>query len=169
MVACRRRCRRAIARRQSGACCSARSAVVHKSCVRQVHPAAFSNVSAPETALARPRRSLPRGAFAEDDPAFAQIVWRHLDVYAVSNDRSNTVTAHFSGCVGDDAMLVVEGDAEASIGQDLVDRTLHRYELFLRQTMSAAYKKSIRAGVFRRRTKWREREEEPQMRLTRLR
>tara|TARA_B100000378_G_scaffold170636_1_gene137603 strand:- start:499 stop:876 length:378 start_codon:yes stop_codon:yes gene_type:complete len=63
-------------------------------------------------------------------------------MYAVSNDRSDTVTAHFSGRVGDDPMLIVEGDAEASVGQDLVDRAFHRDELFLRQTISLAYDNS---------------------------
>ena len=70
-------------------------------------------------------------------------------MYAVSNDRSDTVTAHFSGRVGDDPMLIVEGDAEASVGQDLVDRAFHRDELFFRQTIVLSVRKIIRADVFR--------------------
>lgn len=108
---------------------------------RQVFPPP-SKVSAPVSALAATGRALPGCPFAEDDPALGQIVRRHLDMHAVTNDRSDTVTAHFPGRVGDDAMLIIENNAEASIGQDLVDRTFHRNELFLRQSVFLAYKKS---------------------------
>lgn len=142
MVPCRQRVQRGIARRKCGTRSGARIAVIHMSCVRQVSPAAFANMSAPETALASTARALPRCSFTENDPAFGQIVRRHLDVYAVSNDRSDTVSAHLARSVADEAMLIIEGDAETSVGQDLVDRPLHRYEFFLRQTISVAYEKS---------------------------
>jgi len=85
---------------------------------------------------------LPGCPFAEDDPAFAQIVWRHLDVYAVSNDRSDSKPAHFTGCVGDDAVLIIQGHAEASVWHDIVDHAFQGKELLLRQYKSLAYEKS---------------------------
>ena len=97
--------------------------------------------SAPAPAVAPTCGPLPGCAFTEDDPAFAQIVWRHFYVYAVSNDRSDTVAAHFPCSVADDAVLVIEGDAETPVRQDLVDRAFHRDELFFRQTVSLTYAK----------------------------
>jgi hypothetical protein len=55
----------------------------------------------------------PRCSFAEDDP---RIVWRHLDVYAVSNDREDAIATHLASSVADDAMVIVQGDADAAMG-----------------------------------------------------
>ncbi len=108
---------------------------------------------------------MPGRSFAEDDPAFAQIVWGHFDMYAVSNDRSDTVATHFACGVADDAMFIIEGYAKASVGQDLVDLALHRNELFFRQSVFPAYEKIIRTDEFRGGAKVYEREEAPILRL----
>ena len=92
---------------------------------------------------------MPRGSLAEDDPALGQIVGRHFDMYAVSNDRSDTIATHLASSVADDAVLIIEGDAETSVRQDLVDRAFHRDELFFRQTIALSVRKIIRADVFR--------------------
>ena len=63
-------------------------------------------------------------------------------MYAVSNDRTDTVATHLACGVADDAVLIIECHAEASVGQDLVDRAFHRNELFFRQTLSFTYEKS---------------------------
>lgn len=123
----------AVAQRKSGARRIAQVHCIHYSYVRQVLPAAFLKVSAPVSAFASTSGSLPGCSFAEDDPAFGQIVGRHLDMYAVSNDRFDTIATHLACSVADQTMLIVERDAKAAIGQDLVDLALHRYELFLRQ------------------------------------
>lgn len=96
--------------------------------------------------------------FAIDDPTFGQIVRRHFHVYVVSNDRADSVTAHFTCRVGDDPMLIVECHAEASVGQDLVDLAFHRQELFLRQTSSLRTNNRPRTGVSRRGAMQHERE-----------
>jgi len=110
--------------------------------IRQVVPAAFLKVLAPAASRPRTGGTLPGCTFAKHDPAFAQIVRRHFDMYAVSNDRTDAIATHFPCRIADDAMLIVEGDAEASIGQDLVDRAFHRNELFLRQSIILAYENS---------------------------
>lgn len=148
---------RAVAQRKFRARGIAQVHCSHISCVRRVGPAAFSKVSAPESALASTNGRLPRCPFAEDDPAFAQIVWRHFDVYAVSNDRSDAIATHLSCSVADKTMPIVEGDAEAPVGQDLVDRALHRNELFFRQSSHPCVRKIIRTDEFRSgagRMKW---------------
>lgn len=129
----------AIARRKSGARRIAQVYCIHYCCVRQVLPAAFFIFSAPISAFSSTGRPLPGCSFAEDDPAFGQIKGRHFDMYAVSNDRTDAVATHLACSVADQTMLIVEGYAEAAIGQDLVDLTLHRNELFLRQSVSLAY------------------------------
>ena len=113
----------------------------------QVDPATFLKVSAPVAALARTGGRLPWCSFAEDDPALAEIVGCHFDMYAVSNDRSDAVATHFSRRVADNAMLIIESDAETSIGQDFVDRALHRNKLFLRQTTILTYKNNPRGRI----------------------
>ena len=55
-------------------------------CIRQVNPAAFLKVSAPESALSGSARSLAGRPFAKDDPPLGQVVWRHFDVHTISND-----------------------------------------------------------------------------------
>lgn len=132
----------AVAQRKFGARRIAQVHCIHFSYVRQVLPAAFLNVSTPVSALATTAWALPGCSFAENDPALGQIVGRHLDMYAVSNDRSDTVATHLVCSVTDQTMLIIEGDAETSVGQDLVDLTLHRNELFLRQSVSLAYEKT---------------------------
>lgn len=132
----------AIAQRKFRARRIAQVQCIHYSYVRQVLPAAFLSVSAPVSALASTSGSLPGCSFAEDDPTLGQIVWRHLDMYAVSYDRSDTIATHLACSVTDQTMLIIEGDAETSVGQDLVDLTLHRNELFLRQSVFLAYEKS---------------------------
>ena len=112
---------------------------IHYSYVRQVLPAAFLKVSAPISAFASTSGSLPGCSFAEDNPALGQIVRRHLDMYAVSDDRFDTVAAHLARCVTDEAMLIVEGDAETSVGEDFVYLPFHRNELFLRQSINPAF------------------------------
>ena len=69
----------------------------------------MSKTPAP-TASARSLRTggrLPWCSFAEDDPALAEIVGCHFDMYAVSNDRSDAVATHFSRRVADNAMLII--------------------------------------------------------------
>lgn len=104
-------------------------------------------LSAPESALASAGGRLPGRPFAEYDPALAQIVRRHFDMYAVAYDRSDTVSAHLACRIADDAVLIIEGDAEPAVGQDLVDLALHQNELFLRQIESYAYKKNSRGFI----------------------
>ena len=98
-------------------------------------------LSAPVSAMTSTCGPLPGCTLTKHDPAFAQIVRRHFYVYAVSNDRTDTVATHLSCRIADDAVLVIEGDAETSVRQDLVDRAFHRDELFFRQTVSLAYAK----------------------------
>ena len=79
-------------------------------------------------------------------------------MYAVSYDRADPVTAHFSGRVSDNPMLILESHAKATIGQNLVDLALHRNELFLRQAISLRTKNHPHAGVSRCGAMQRERE-----------
>ena len=109
----------------------------------------LSIVSAPEPASTSFGRALPGGAFAVYDPALGKIVWRHLYVHAVTNDRADPEAAHLSRRVGDNSMLVVEPDTKASVWQDLIDLAFHRNKLFLRQARSLRAKNRPHAGVSR--------------------
>ncbi len=62
-------------------------------------------------------------------------------MYAVTNDRSDTVAAHLACSIADQTMLIIKCDAETSVGQDFVDLTLNRNEIFLRQSNFLAYEK----------------------------
>lgn len=105
--------------------------------------------SAPEAALARPTRALTRRTFTKNDPALAQVIGCNFHVNAVTHHRTDPKPAHFAGCIGDNPMLIVQGNAEASIGQDLVDRTFHRNQLFFRQIISRSCKNLSHTGESR--------------------
>lgn len=96
--------------------------------------------------------------FAINDPTLGQIVRRHFNVYVVSNDRADLVTAHFTCRVGDNPMLMTWCGAEASAGQDLVDLAFHCYEPPLRQNGPLRTKNRPNTGVSRRRAMQHERE-----------
>jgi len=98
--------------------------------------------SAPEAAFARPTRALARRTFAKNDPALAQVIGCQFHVNAVTHHRTDPEPAHFAGCIGDNSMLIVQGNAKAAIRQNLIDLTLHRNQLFLRQTISRSYNTS---------------------------
>jgi len=54
----------------------------------------------------------------------------------VANDRSDAKLPHLPGRVGDDPVLIVEHDAKAPIGKDLIDVSLDRQQLFFCQGFS---------------------------------
>ena len=54
-------------------------------------------------------------------------------MHAVADDRTNSVSAHLTRGVGNQAMIVIENYAKTSIRQDLFDRAFHGNEFFLRQ------------------------------------
>ena len=106
-------------------------------------------MSQPVSALSSTGGRLPRGSLAEDDPALGQIVGRQFDMYAVSNDRSDSVATHLASCVADETVLIVEDHAETAVGQNLIDRALHRNELFFRQPEHPCVRKVTRTDEFR--------------------
>src|SRR5688500_5603158 len=87
---------------------------------------------------ARPpgRGALAWSAFAEDHAALAEVVGAHLDMDPVADHRADAEAPHLAGGVGDDPVIVVEPDAEAAVGEDLVDQPLDGEDLFLRQDLA---------------------------------
>src|SRR5512139_1712610 len=57
----------------------------------------------------------------EDDAPLVEVVRRHFDANPVAHDRPDAKLAHLAGRVGDDPMVVLQHDAEATIGEDFVD------------------------------------------------
>src|SRR6478752_3253296 len=100
---------------------------------------------APEAASPS-RRALPWRAFAKHDPSLGEVVRSHLHMYPVADDRADAVFAHLARRIGDDPVLVVERDAETSVGHDLVDQPFHREECFLCQTGPSASMDCPRRG-----------------------
>ena len=60
-------------------------------------------------------RRLSRKLFPKDDPAFRQVVWRHLYVDPITDYRTDAVASHFASSVSDDPMLIVEHHTEATV------------------------------------------------------
>src|SRR5690554_4492245 len=91
----------------------------------------------PEAAARPYARALARGSLAKDDPAFRQVVGRHLDVHAVTYNRADAKFAHLAGSVGNDPMFVVEHYAETPIRHNLVDEAFQRHQLFFCDGLSS--------------------------------
>src|SRR6185437_12295549 len=68
---------------------------------------------------------------AKADPAFCQIVRRHLDGDAVADQHADVVLLHLARRVGQRLVPVVEVDAEASFGQALQNGPVELDEVFL--------------------------------------
>lgn len=61
------------------------------------------------------RAALHGRALAKDDPPFFEIIGRHLDLYAIAYNRTDAITSHFPGGIGNDAMIVLQTDAKAPV------------------------------------------------------
>lgn len=72
-------------------------------------------------AFARAAAGRAGAAIAIDDPALGQIVRRHFDADGVADDRPDAETPHPASRVSDDTMVIFQKDAEASVGEDLID------------------------------------------------
>ena len=78
-------------------------------------------------------RNRPAAAFAVDKAALAEVIGRHFDAHGVADDRPDAETPHPARRVDDQPMTVFERDAEASVGQDLVDPPLERHDFLFGQ------------------------------------
>ena len=65
----------------------------------------------------------------EDQPAFLQIVGRHLDGNPVTRERLDTILLHLARRVGDYFMPGIELHAIARIGEDFGDQSLELDQL----------------------------------------
>ena len=63
-------------------------------------------------------------AFAVNDAAFCQIVWREFDPHPVARHDADKVLAHPTGNVGHYDVSTFDLNAKSSIGQGLRDRAL---------------------------------------------
>ena len=88
----------------------------------------FSEIGAPFR-----RASLAGVAFTKNNPALGEIVGRHFEMHPVAHDRPDAKFAHLAGSVGDDLMLVIEQDGEASIGKNFLDDAFYRQQFFFGQ------------------------------------
>ena len=79
---------------------------------------------------------------SENDPAFRQVVWRHFHVNTIADDRSDAVSTHLAGRVGNDPDVILEHHTKPSIGQNLFDHTFDGQQLFFRQGLSSGRKRS---------------------------
>ena len=68
---------------------------------------------------------------AKDEPALVEVIGRHFDMNAIAKHGADAVTPHPSGSVGDDAVIIVQQDAKAPVGQDLFDQAFERQQIFL--------------------------------------
>jgi hypothetical protein len=96
-----------------------------------------------ESVLISPRETIPRAkkippaerveyanrdrccrklAFAVNDSAFSQIVWREFDPNPVARHDADKVLAHTTGDVGHNDVSTFDFNAKSSIGQGLRDR-----------------------------------------------
>ena len=73
------------------------------------------------------------GGFAENNATFIKIIRRHFYLNAVTHHRSDTVSPHFSRCIRDQLMVVVQMDAKAPIRQHFFDESFKDERVFLGQ------------------------------------
>lgn len=90
----------------------------------------FSEIVAPFR-----RASLAGCALTKDNPTLGEIVGSHFEMHSVTHDRANTKFSHFAGRIGDNLVLVVEPDGEASIGKNFLDETFDRQQFFFCQRL----------------------------------
>jgi hypothetical protein len=67
----------------------------------------------------------------EGDAALGEVVGGHLEGDRVARDDADVVLLEFAASVGDQGVVVFEGDAIATVGQHFGDRALHFDEFFL--------------------------------------
>src|ERR1019366_4759468 len=83
------------------------------------------------------RRCTTRGSAArtlvlvtEDEPAFFQVIGRHLDRHPVARQRLDPVLLHLAGGVGDDLVSGIELHAITCIGKDFGHQSFELDQLF---------------------------------------
>src|SRR3546814_13322809 len=90
----------------------------------------FGAGSAPRALPGTDRRA---PAFAGDGAALGQVIGRHFDAHGVADDRPDAETPHPASRIDDDPMTVFEDDAEAPVGQDLIDLPLEGHQFLFGQ------------------------------------
>lgn len=60
-------------------------------------------------------------ALTKNNPTLRKIVRRHFEMHPVAHDRADAKFAHLAGSVGDNLVLVIEPDGEASVGKNFLD------------------------------------------------
>src|SRR5664280_3818792 len=66
----------------------------------------------------------------EDEAAFFQVIWRHLDRHPIARQRLDPVLFHLAGGVGDDLVSGIELHAITCIGEDFGDQSFELDQLF---------------------------------------
>src|SRR4051812_20500811 len=87
--------------------------------------------SAPPERAATRRAARAWGLLAVDEAALGEIVGGHLDMDTVSDDGADAKAPHLSRRIDDHAMIVIQTNPEAAVGQDLVDQAFDSEESFL--------------------------------------
>src|SRR5580704_5929300 len=95
--------------------------------------AAADESSAAAELRARHRRRRGAVLVAEVDPAFAQIIRRHLYRNAVAGEDADAVFLHPARRIGERFMAVVETHAKPRVGKQFEDRSLEFEQVFFSQ------------------------------------
>lgn len=88
----------------------------------------FSEIGAPFC-----RASLAGVALTKNDSTLGEIIGRHFEMDPVAHDRADAKFAHLASRVGDNLVLVIEQDGEASIGENFLDDAFDRQQFFFGQ------------------------------------
>lgn len=88
----------------------------------------FSEIGAPFR-----RARLAGVALTKNNPTLGEIVGRHFEMHPVAHHRADTKFAHLASSVGDNLVLVIEPDGEASIGKNFLDDAFNRQQFFFGQ------------------------------------
>lgn len=92
----------------------------------------FSEIVAPFR-----RASLACVALTKNNPTLREIIGRHFEMHPVAHDRADAKFAHLAGSVGDNLVLVVEPDCEASVGKNFLDDAFYRQQFFFGQWLES--------------------------------
>src|ERR1700730_9552551 len=67
----------------------------------------------------------------EDEPAFFQVIRRHLDCHPIARQRLDPVLLHLAGGVGDDLVSCIQLHAVTCVGEDFGHQSFELDQLFL--------------------------------------
>jgi hypothetical protein len=75
--------------------------------------------------------ALPFVLVTKDQPAFFQVVGRHLDRHPIARQRLDPVLLHLAGGVSDDLVSGIELDTVTRVGENFSDQSFELDQLFL--------------------------------------